>query len=209
MKLLLGKEDTGHLNLQVINKDIEAIVKQSVDDKQRFDLALVENLQRENLDPIEEAKAFKRLIEEFGHTHEQISGIVGKERPVVTNALSLLSLTEDAQLLIIEGKISSGHGRILAGIEDKNRIRTIVDRILNEKLSVRAVEKIITGFKTDKKFNGQEKQELELTNLKEEIQRKLGRKVNISGTSKKGRIEIYYYSLEDLERIIKDLKFNC
>ncbi|OEG70137.1 hypothetical protein ATZ36_05930 [Candidatus Endomicrobiellum trichonymphae] len=191
------------------NKVIKAIVKQSADEKQRFDLALVENLQREDLDYIEEARAFKRLIEEFGHTHEQISEIVGKERSVITNALRLLSLPENVQLLITEGKISPGHGRILAGIEDKNRIRTIVERILNENLSVRAVEKIISGLKSKKKTNGQKKQEIELTNLKEEIQRKLGTKVNISGTSKKGRIEIYYYSLEDLERITKEFKFSC
>ncbi|OEG70413.1 hypothetical protein ATZ36_01045 [Candidatus Endomicrobiellum trichonymphae] len=191
------------------NKDIKAIVKQSANDKQRFDLALVENLQREDLDPIEEAKAFKRLMEEFGHTHEQISEIIGRERSVVSNALRLLSLPEDVQLLITEDKISPGHGKILAGTEDKNRIRTIVERILNENLSVRAVEKIISGLKSKKKTNGQKKQEVELTNLKEEIQRKLGTKVNISGTSKKGRIEIYYYSLEDLERITKEFKFSC
>jgi ParB family chromosome partitioning protein len=191
------------------NKVIKAIVKQSADEKQRFDLALVENLQREDLDYIEEARAFKRLIEEFGHTHEQISEIVGKERSVITNALRLLSLPENVQLLITEGKISPGHGRILAGIEDKNRIRTIVERILNENLSVRAVEKITAELRTEKKSNGQKKQEIELTNLKEEIQRKLGTKVNISGTSKKGRVEIYYYSLEDLERITRELKFSC
>jgi ParB family chromosome partitioning protein len=191
------------------NKDIKAIVKQPADDKQRFDLALVENLQREDLDSIEEARAFKKFIEEFGHTHKQISEIVGKDRSVITNALRLLSLPEDVQLLITEGKISPGHGRILSGIEDKDRIRTIVDRILNESLSVRALEKIVTGLRTDKKSNKQKKQEIELTNLKEEIQRNLGVKVNISGTSKKGRIEIYYYSLEDLERITKELKFSC
>jgi ParB family chromosome partitioning protein len=191
------------------NKDIKAIVKQSSNDKQRFDLALIENLQREDLNPIEEARAFKRLIEEFGHTHEEISEIVNRERSVITNTLRLLSLPEDVQLLISEGKISSGHGRMLAGIEDKNRIGTIVDRILNENLSVRAVEKIIAGIRSEKKSNRQKKQEIEIANLKEEIQRKLGTKVNISGTGKKGRIEIYYYSLEDLERITKELKFSC
>jgi ParB family chromosome partitioning protein len=190
------------------NKDIKAIVKQSADDKQRFDLALVENLQREDLDSIEEARAFKRLIEEFGYTHEQISEVVGRERSMITNALRLLSLPEDVQLLITEGKISPGHGKILAGIEDENRIRTILSRILNERLSVRVVEKIIAGLKTEKKSKGQKKQEIELINLKEEIQRKLGIKVNISGTSKKGKIEIYYYSLEDLERITRELNFS-
>ncbi|MDR0800549.1 MAG: ParB/RepB/Spo0J family partition protein [Endomicrobium sp.] len=190
-------------------KDIKAIIKQSADDKQRFDMALIENLQREDLDPIEEAKAFKKLIEKFGHTHEQISEIVGKDRSVISNALRLLSLSEYIQLLIAEGKISSGHGRMLAGIEDKSEMRVVADRILNENLSVRAVEKIVAGFKSEKRSVRQKEQEIEFIYLKEEIQRKLGTKVNISGTNKKGKIEIYYYSLEDLERITKELKFNC
>ncbi|MCA6085078.1 ParB/RepB/Spo0J family partition protein [Candidatus Endomicrobiellum agilis] len=191
------------------DKNIKAIVKRSADDKQKFDMTLIENLQREDLDPIEEAKAFKKLIEEFGHTHEQISEIVGKDRSVISNSLRLLSLAEDIQLLIAEGKISSGHGRMLAGMEDKSKMRAVADRILNEDLSVRAVEKIVAGFKPEKKSVKQKEQEIEFASLKEEIQRKLGTKVNISGTNKKGKIEIYYYSLEDLERIAKELKFNC
>ncbi|GMO66521.1 MAG: ParB/RepB/Spo0J family partition protein [Endomicrobiia bacterium] len=195
------------------NKDIKAIVKRSINDKQRFDLALIENIQRENLDPIEEAKAFKRLVEEFGHTHEQIAEIVGKDRPVVSNALRLLSLPEDVQLLISEGRISSGHGKILAGINNENQIRMIVNKILNEKLSVRAVEKIASSIGFNEKSYGQNKQkqeqEIELVNLEEEIQRKLGTKVNVLGSIRKGKIEIYYYSLEDLERITKELNFTC
>jgi len=194
------------------NRDIKAIVKQSASDKQRFDLSLIENLQREDLNPIEEAEAFKRLTEEFGHTHEQIAEIVGRERSVISNAMRLLSLPEDIQLLIAEGKISAGHGKILAGIEDENQLRKIVSKILNEKLSVRAVEKIASDdIKYEKKSAGQkeQKQETELINLGEEIQRKLGTKVNVSGTLRKGRIEIYYYSSEDLDRITKELNFSC
>jgi ParB family chromosome partitioning protein len=188
------------------NKDIRAIVKKSVDDKQRFDLALIENIQRENLDAIEEAKAFKRLIEEFEHTHDQIAEVVGKERSVISNTLRLLSLPEDVQILISEGKISSGHGRILAGIESLEEIKRIVSRILNENLSVRAVEKLAAELKPYKKITKQKKQEIELVHLKEELQRKFGSKVNITGSSKKGKIEIHYYSLADLERIINELK---
>lgn len=188
------------------NKDIKAIVKRFSDDKQRFDLALIENLQRENLDPIEEAKAFQRLIEEFSHTHEQIAEVIGKERSVISNTLRLLSLPEDVQILISEGKISSGHGKMLASIEDVAKIKQIVEKILSEKLSVRALEKMVSNFKGDKKKIKEKKQELELTNLKEEIQRKFGTKANIVGNSKKGKIELYYYSLDDLERIVNELK---
>jgi ParB family chromosome partitioning protein len=188
------------------SKDIKAIVKQSADDKQRLDLALIENLQRENLDPIEEAKAFQRLIEEFSHTHEQIAEIIGKERSVISNTLRLLSLPEEIQILIAEGKISSGHGRMLASIENVAKIKQIVEKILNEKLSVRALEKMVSNFKIGNKKIKEKKQEVELTNLKEEIQRKFGTKASIVGNSKKGKIELYYYSLDDLERIARELK---
>jgi ParB family chromosome partitioning protein len=109
--------------------------------------------------------------------------------------------------LIREGKITSGHGRILAGIEDISQMRAVVDRILNEKLSVRIVEKIISEFKKKKIEIKYKKQEIGLIHLKEKIQRKFGVKVDIVGTSKKGRIEIYYYTLGDLERIEKEFDF--
>ncbi|MDR2427318.1 MAG: ParB/RepB/Spo0J family partition protein [Endomicrobium sp.] len=191
-------------------KEIKAIVKFAVDNKQKLDLALIENLQREDLDPVEEAKAFRRLIEEFNHTHEDIADILGKNRSVITNTLRLLTLPEDIQLLITEGKISVGHGRMLAGIEDESKIRELAEQILNEKLSVRAVEKKAVEMKQGKSKTIKEpkKQEVELINLKEEIQRKLRTKANISGSSKKGKIEIFYFSLEELERIVKELNFQ-
>ncbi|MDR1696555.1 MAG: ParB/RepB/Spo0J family partition protein [Endomicrobium sp.] len=189
-------------------KDIKAIVQKSADDKQRFDIALIENLQRQDLDIIEEAKAFKKLIEEFGRTHDEVAEIVGKDRAVVSNTVRLLNLPEDIQILITENKISAGHGRMLAGIEDEGELRAIVEQILSDKLSVRATEKIVSDVKVKKGTKPQKKQEIELIHLQEEIQRKLGTKANVSGTSKKGKIEIYYYSLEDLERIAKELNFK-
>ncbi|MDR1663136.1 MAG: ParB/RepB/Spo0J family partition protein [Endomicrobium sp.] len=187
-------------------KDIKAIVKQFTDDKQRFGLALIENIQRENLDSIEEAKAFKRLIEEFEYTHDQIAEIVGKERSVISNMLRLLSLPDSVQSLISDGKITPGHGRILAGIESSGEIACMVNRILKESLSVRTVEKLVSELKSEKKTIKQKGQEVELVHLKENLQRKFGSKVNIIGNSKKGKIEIYYYSLADLERITNELK---
>ncbi|MCL2484646.1 MAG: ParB/RepB/Spo0J family partition protein [Endomicrobia bacterium] len=189
-------------------KDIRAIVQKSADDKKRFDIALIENLQRQDLDAIEEAKAYKRLIEEFNHTHDDIAEIVGKDRSVITNTLRLLVLPEDIQILITEGKISAGHGRMLAGIEEEAELRALVEQIVEEKLSVRATEKIVSKSKLEKGTKSHKKQEIEIVHLQEEIQRKLGTKVNISGSSKKGKIEIYYYSLEELERIAKELNCN-
>jgi ParB family chromosome partitioning protein len=189
-------------------KTIKAIVKQSADDKQRFDLALIENIQREDLNPIEEAQAFRRLVDEFKHTHELIAESVGKERSVITNSLRLLSLPEDIQNLISEGKISAGHGRILAGIENEKRQKEAVKQILEEKLSVRAAEKFSANSKKKQQSNEEKKCEIELINLGEEIQRKFGAKVKISGTSKKGKIEIVYNSLDDLERIVKEMNIK-
>jgi len=189
-------------------KDIKAIVRAAADDRQRFDLALIENIQRENLDPVEEAKAFKRLLEEFGHTHEQIAATVGKDRSVISNSLRLLNLPEDVQILISEGTISAGHGRMLAGIEDADKLKELVQQIINEKLSVRAVEGLVSNLKPASKKGSKtpRKQEVELVHFQEELQRKLGTKVNILGNSKKGRIEIRYFSLADLERIANELK---
>ena len=187
-------------------KDIRAIVKQSTNDKQRFDLALIENLQRADLDPVEEAFAYKRLIEEFKHTHEEIAAVVGKSRSVVSNTMRILNLPQNVQDLISEGKISSGHGRMLAGLEDEAQILALVDQILNEKLSVRGVEQKVADLKPGKKKKEPKKQELEVLHLQEELQRKFQTKVQISGNSNKGKIEIKYFSLEDLERIAKELK---
>lgn len=189
-------------------KDIKAIVKQQTNDKQRFDIALIENIQREDLDPVEEAKAFKRLLEDFKLTHEQIAETVGKERSVVSNCLRLLTLPDDIQGLISEGKISAGHGRMLAGIENEQQLRDLVKQILNEKLSVRAVEQIASASKSKNGTKSTKKQEIELIHLQEELQRKLGTKVNIIGSSKKGKIEIKYFSMADLERIASALKIN-
>jgi ParB family chromosome partitioning protein len=188
--------------------DIKAIVLQGKNDEQKMNLALIENVQRQDLNPMEEAKAYQKLIDEFKHTHDEISDIVGKSRSAITNTLRLLSLPQYIQTFIDEGKISSSHGRMLAGIEDENQMKEMVDKILSDNLPVREVEKTISQIKKDKKRKSVKIQEVEIANLKDEIQRKFGTKVSIKGTNKKGKIEIFYYSLEDLERIAQGLKVS-
>jgi ParB family chromosome partitioning protein len=181
-------------------KEIKAIVKKEYGDKEKFNIALIENVQRENLDPIEQAKAFKRLAEEFDHSQEEIAAIIGKDRSLVANALRLLTLPQYAQDLISEGKLTFGHGKILAGITDKDALKELVEKILAENLNVREVEgaaKAAKGARAKKV----KQQEVEIVNLAEELQRKFGTKVNITGSSKKGKIEISYYNLDDLERL--------
>lgn len=183
-------------------KEVAAIVRQA-NDKERFQLSLIENIQRENLNAIEEAKAYKRLGEEFNLTQEELARVLGKDRSVVANLTRLLNLSQDIQDAIAQGIISSGHGKILAGLEDENKQKQLADRILKEKLTVRDVEKIVADWKSviagaKKKVS---KTEAELLALAEELQRKFGTKVKISGKPQKGKIEILYFSLKELERI--------
>ncbi len=188
-------------------KDVAAVIRQA-SDKERFQLALIENIQREDLNPIEEAKAYKRLSDEFSLTQESMSQVVGKERSVIANSVRLLNLPQDIQDSISMGALSPGHGRILAGLDDSTKLKTLAARIIQEKLTVRDVEKIVADWKSvlsdvKKKVK---KQDMELVKLGEEFQRKFGTKVKIVGKPSKGRIEIHYFSLKELERIVASLK---
>jgi ParB family transcriptional regulator, chromosome partitioning protein len=188
-------------------KDIIAVVKKT-DAKQKFQLAIIENIQRENLNPIEEAIAYKRLSDEFHHTQEELAQMLHKDRSVIANSMRLLNLPEDIRDAVAVGAISAGHGRILAGIDDEKKTRELAKRILVEKLTVREVEKIVSDWKTviSEKKKTAKPVETEIVNLAEDLQRSLGTKVKIIGKSKKGKIEIHYFSLSDLERLSAILK---
>lgn len=187
--------------------EIRAIIQDGASDKDKLDIALIENIQRENLNPIEEAKAYKKYSEEYKYTQEQISKIVNKNRSVIANTMRLLNLPENVQILIIEGKISSGHGRMLASITDENKIQDLVNQILNEGLTVRDVENEVSKDKLKKQKNiVLKQQDIEISNLIDELQRIFGTKVSISGNGKKGKISFNYSNLEDLERISGILK---
>jgi ParB family chromosome partitioning protein len=189
------------------NKDIKAIIRDT-NDKDRFQIALIENLQREDLNPIEEAKAFRKLIDEYQHTQEELSEMLGKDRSVIANSLRLLNLPVEVQESIEFGLISPGHGRILAGINDASRLKNLADRIIREKLTVREIEKIAGSWKTVVKGLSKKakKQDIELIQLQEDLQRRLGTKVQLIGKPKKGKILIHYFSLEELERISAHLR---
>jgi ParB family chromosome partitioning protein len=187
--------------------EIRAIIQEGASDKDKLDLALIENIQREDLNPIEEAKAYKKYSEEYKYTQEQIANIVKKNRSVIANTMRLLNLPENIQNMIIEGKISSGHGRMLASITDENKIQELVNQILNEGLTVRDVESKVSQEKGKvTKFVVTKRQDAEITNLIDELQRVYGTKIAISGNGKKGKITFNYSSLEELERISNILK---
>ena len=173
--------------------------------EQIVEIALIENIQREDLNPIEEAKAYKQLIDEFSLKQDEVADKVSKSRTAITNALRLLKLDERVQNMVIEECISSGHARTLLAIENKEEQYDIACMVFDQKLSVRETEKLI------KKLNNKEtpKKKIELDNkdiyadFEEKLKQSMGTKVSINRKSNtKGKIEIEYYSETELERII-------
>lgn len=173
--------------------------------EQIVEIALIENIQREDLNPIEEAKAYKQLIDEFSLKQDEVADKVSKSRTAITNALRLLKLDERVQNMVIEECISSGHARTLLAIENKEEQYDIACTVFDQKLSVRETEKLI------KKLNNKEtpKKKIELDNkdiyadFEEKLKQSMGTKVSINRKSNtKGKIEIEYYSETELERII-------
>ncbi len=191
-------------------KKIPAVVK-NIDDLKAFETALVENLQREGLNPMEEAKSYKRLIEEFSLSQEEAAKKVGKSRSVVANVMRLLNLDERVQIFISENKLSNGHGRALLGISDNNIQFETAEKIIQEELSVRETEKLVKKITENNNKDKKEKREIKFnTNnykyIENDLKSIFGTKVKLSNNKNKGKIEIEYYSDEDLDRLIGIMK---
>jgi ParB family chromosome partitioning protein len=176
-------------------KTIPAIVK-DMSDKQIIEAALIENIQREELNPIELALAYKKLMEEFKYTQEELSEIVSKSRSSVANTLRLLKLPEEIQEAIKTNKITEGHGRALLAIEDDKKRMELFRRMLNEKVTVREAEK---------KVKQKKQKDVAITDLENRLSSIFQTKVSITGRKKKGTIMIEYYSREQLEGLINML----
>lgn len=182
-------------------KEIPAVVM-DLTDKQVLEISLIENIQREDLNPIEEAAAYKKLISEFEFTQEELSKRIGKSRTAVTNCLRLLNLDSRVQEYLIDGVISEGHGRALLAIDDKNVQFRIAQTIIDESLNVRDTEKLIRNLgkvKADKKEN---EPNIYYNDIKDKLEGFFGTKVSLISKKNKGKIEIEYYSEEDLQRIL-------
>lgn len=186
-------------------KEVPVIVRE-YSHQEMVEIALIENIQRENLNPIEEAQAFKRLLEEFQLKQDEVAERVSKSRTAVTNSMRLLKLDEKVQQMIIDDMISTGHARTLLAIEDKEQQYILANKIFDEKLSVRDTEKLVKALKTPKK----EKPKKDNSNdfiyrdLEEKMRTVIGTKVSVNQKSKgKGKIEIEYYSDEELEHIFE------
>lgn len=186
-------------------KEIPAVIR-TYDDEQVAEIALIENLQRENLNPIEEAIGYNLLIEEFNLTQETISSRVGKSRSAVANSLRLLSLEDDIKKLLINGVISSGHARAILSVEDASLRSAMAKKIADDNLNVRQAEALAkqlqkkTPVKKEKKKSASD---IELEKLQQNLSSAMGTKVRIIHTPKKGKIEIEYYGNDDLERILE------
>ncbi len=180
----------------------------NVSDGEMLLMALIENIQREDLNVIDEAKAFERLIKEFKLTQEQIAQSVSKDRTTVVNILRLLKLPATIQQYIIDGKISMGHARALLAVEDPEAQLKMAQDIINQNLSVRSVEGLAAQSSTKKlkKTKALKAKDPDIANLEDELRRILGTKVIVEDKKGRGKLVIEYYSLNDLDRVLAILR---
>lgn len=190
-------------------KEVPVIIK-DYSPQEIMEVALIENIQREDLNPIEEAKAYKNLIDEYNLKQDQVAEKVSKSRTAVTNALRLLKLDDRVQEMLINENISSGHARALLGLDDAEKQYNIATRIFDEKLSVRETEKLVKQINRPEqppKPKKELKNDFVYRDIEEKLKEKIGTKVKINRkTEDKGKIEIEYYSPEELEKILAYFK---
>jgi len=187
---------------------VPVIIKEA-SDREVMELALIENLQREDLNPIEEAVAYQHLIEEFELTHEDVSRQIGKERSTITNQLRLLRLPEEAKAALIAGDITAGHARAILSIESPAEAREALNAIQKQRLSVRNTEQLIKNIsKRKKKDVNTGTEDIYLRQVIDELKNALSTQVRIVDKQGKGKIEIDYYSNDELERLTSILKGN-
>jgi len=182
---------------------IPAIIK-TFNNEKSLEIALVENIQREDLNPVEQANAFKRLIDEFNLTQQELAEATGKSRALVANTIRLLKLNPEIQKNISEGKISFGHAKLLLSIEGEETQRAVCDRIITNDLSVRDTERLIKNLEKlqKKQFKVKNITIEQFPDAEERLRDVLGTKISILYDGKKGKINIEFYSKEDLRRIV-------
>ncbi len=187
-------------------KKIPAIIK-NISNKELEEIALIENIQREDLNPIEEAQAYKHLMEDHNLNQNELASLVGKERSTITNYLRLLKLPKKVRNYLLENKISMGHARVLCGVDDEAKQTDLAEMIIRDNLSVRQTEKIASkGIKVEKKKKEHKGKQVspEILSLEEKLRSALATKVKLSHNEKTnhGKITIEYYSLDELDRML-------
>jgi ParB family chromosome partitioning protein len=188
-------------------KEVPVIIRDYTD-QEIMEISLIENIQREDLNPIEEAQAYKRLLTEFNLKQDEVAERVSKSRTAVTNSMRLLKLCDEVQQMIIDDMISTGHARALISIEDPEQQYTIAQKVFDEKLSVRDVEKLVKNLNKPEKEKKEvpEDKSLEIIyrDVEEKLRQSLGTKVSISSKGNgSGKVEIEFYNHDDLDKIIE------
>lgn len=189
-------------------KEVPVIIK-NYTDQEIVEISLIENIQRENLNPIEEALAYKRLLEEFHLKQDEVAERVSKSRTAVTNSMRLLKLTNEVQRMVIDEMITTGHARALLAIEDPEKQYEIAQQIFDEKLSVRDIEKLVKNMNKPQKPKKEKGKDLGFIyrDIEDELKNTLGTKVSIAAKEDgAGKIEIEFYSHDDLDRIFDMIK---
>ena len=182
---------------------VPAIVR-SVTQQEKLELALIENIQRQNLNAIEEAFAYRRLMDEFNLTQEEVADQVGKSRPTIANMVRLLNLPESIQKALVDGKISVGKAKALLSLKDEKEQLDIFSSMMGEKMTVRDVNKVVASHGQASR-KGSVRRDPNLVSAEQLLEERLGSKVHISGRGEKGTINIEYYSKEELKRLISEL----
>jgi ParB family chromosome partitioning protein len=186
-------------------KEIPAVIME-LSDRDILEISLIENIQRQDLNPIEEALAYRKLLNDFKITQEELSKRIGKSRVAIANTMRLTNLDERVQQYIIESILTEGHGRVLLTISDKQKQYELAQQVIDEKLSVRELERLIKKVNAEEEKDNSNENINELNpyykEIKNQLQNYFGTKVSISNKKNKGKIEIEYYSEEDLQRIL-------
>jgi ParB family chromosome partitioning protein len=186
--------------------DTVPVIVRQVSEQQQLILALIENLQRTDLNPLEAAEGYQQLIEEFSLSHEGVANQVGKSRTAITNTLRLLNLAESAQSALREGKITEGHARALLGLSKAQAQNAALQTILKEGLNVRQTEELVRRLSGERrKSSSPRKKSADLSDLEEKLRQALGTRVTLSSSARGGRIVIHFYSDEELNTLVDRL----
>ena len=216
--LLIRKDDDGYeliageRRLKAARRagltQVPAIIR-DISDAELLEISIIENIQRENLNPMEEAEAYQRLMDEFGMTQEQVATRVGKSRPAVANFLRLNHLPDEIKDSIMDGALSMGHARAISGLEKTAQQRSVWRQVISKGLSVRQTETLVKSIKENKEKPEPEEptsEQIYFSGLAEDLSRHYGTRVQIMRKGKKGKVEIEFYDNEDLNRLLNLLK---
>lgn len=185
-------------------KTIPVVVK-DLSSRQVMEIALIENLQREDLNPIEEAEAYQKLMDDYSMTQEEVAKLVGKSRAAIANSVRLLTLAKEIQDMLADGRLTSGHARTLVTIEDQEKQKELADLMIKKQLTVREAERLAAheSKKSAEKKPRDKREDFEMTQLVEDLRTRFGTKIDLQRRKDKGKIVIEYYSKEEFDRIIE------